>query len=127
MASRGGPPPLPHEINAFKRLIATCGKRKGSPLVQSFVKKTNIPSVDLSAERPCRTALNLAEQGLTSQFIGLFPSLKAIESWVQRNWRPLVFDGIRNHFVGRGYFVFVFESAADRDLIFRNGPYFMGP
>ena len=43
------------------------------------------------------------------------------------NWRPLVSEAIRNHLVGRGYFVFVFESANDRDIIFRNGPYFMGP
>ena len=31
------------------------------------------------------------------------------------------------HFVGRGYYVFVFDSMEDRDFIFRNGPYFMGP
>ena len=36
-------------------------------------------------------------------------------------------EGIRNHFVGRGYYVFFFDSTKDRDLIFRNGPYFMGP
>ena len=46
---------------------------------------------------------------------------------MQRNWRPLVSECIRNHFVGRGYYVFVFDSAEDRDLILRNGPYFKGP
>ena len=39
----------------------------------------------------------------------------------------MVSDGIHNHLVGRGYFVFFFESTDDQDLIFRNGPYFMGP
>ena len=34
---------------------------------------------------------------------------------------------IRNHVVCRGYCVFVFYSAEYRDLIFQNGPYFMGP
>ena len=29
--------------------------------------------------------------------------------------------------VGRGFFLFEFISKEDRDLIFRNGPYFMGP
>ena len=29
--------------------------------------------------------------------------------------------------VGRGYFLFNFESKEDKELIFRNGPYFMGP
>ena len=29
-------------------------------------------------------------------------------------------------FCGQGFFVFIFEKKEDRDLIFRNGPYFMG-
>jgi hypothetical protein len=29
--------------------------------------------------------------------------------------------------MGRGYFLFEFTSKEDKDLIFRNGPYFMGP
>ena len=29
--------------------------------------------------------------------------------------------------VGRGFFLFEFISKEDRDLIFHNGPYFMGP
>ena len=82
------------------------------------MKKTYIPSVDLLAERPCRTALNLVEHGLIGQFNGMCPSLKAVEGWVQRNWRPLVSEGIRNHLVSRGYYVFVFESIDHRDLIF---------
>ena len=94
MASGGGPHPLPPGIDAFKRLIAACGKRKGSPLGQSFVKKADIPSVDLSVERPCRIALNLVERGLIGKFARLWPSLKAVDGWFQRNCRPLVSDGI---------------------------------
>ena len=30
-------------------------------------------------------------------------------------------------FCGKGYFAFIFEKKEDRDLIFRNNPYFMGP
>ena len=71
MASRGGPLSLPPEIDAFKCLIASCGKRKGCPLGQSFVKKIDILSVDIPTERPCRIALNLVERGLIGQFIGL--------------------------------------------------------
>ena len=87
----------------------------------------DIPSVELPAAQTCQSALNLAEWGLIGQFIGLWPSPKAIDGWVQRNWLPLVSEGIRNHFFGRGFYVFVFDSALDRDLIFRNGPYCMGP
>ena len=86
------------------------------------MQKVDTPSVDLPTKRISRTALNLAQHGLIRKFAGLWPSPKAIDGWVQRNWRPLVSEGIRNHFVGRGYFVFVFDSVEDRDLIFRNGP-----
>jgi hypothetical protein len=29
-------------------------------------------------------------------------------------------------FCGKGFFVFLLENKADRDLIFKSGPYFMG-
>jgi hypothetical protein len=33
-----------------------------------------------------------------------------------------------NHFFcGKGFYIFYFEHKEDRDLIFRNGPYFFGP
>ena len=81
------PLPLPPELDAFKRLVASCGKRKGGPS-QKFVKKVEIPSVELLAYRICRSTLNHAERGLICQFTGLWPSPEAIDSWVQRNWRP---------------------------------------
>ena len=62
--------------------------------------------------------MNLKEHGIIGKLTGIWPSLKAIEGWVQRNWRSLVSEGILNHLVGIGYYVFVFESADDRDLIF---------
>ena len=127
MDSGGVPPlPLPLDLEAFKRLIASSGKRKGG-VSNKFVKKVGIPSIELPTERTCRSTLNLAERGLIGQFTGLWLSPKAIEGWVQRNRKPLVSKDIRSHFVGRGFFVFVFEFAKDRDQIFWNGPYFMGP
>ena len=114
----GDPPSLPPKLSAFKRLVASCGKRKGSSLVQQFVKKVDIPTIELPAERPCRTAQNLSERGLIGQFTELWPSSKAIDRWVQRNWRPLVTEGIRNHLVERVYYVFAFDSEEDKDLIF---------
>jgi hypothetical protein len=81
----------------------------------------------LPEEEICRSALNLAENGLIGQFTGLWPSPRAVEEWVKRNWLPLVNEGIKIYFVGKGFFVFLFDSPEDRGLIFRNGPYFMGP
>ena len=71
MDSGSDPPPLPPELIAFKCLVASSSKRKGSPLIQQFVKKVDISTVELPAERPCRTALNLSEHGLIGQFTGL--------------------------------------------------------
>ena len=82
----GGVPllPLPPDLEAFKRLIASCGKRKGGPS-QKFVKKVDIPSVELPTDRICRSTLNIVERGLIGQFTGLWPSPKAIDGWVRRN------------------------------------------
>ena len=46
-----GHPPLltPPELEAIKRLVASCGKRKGGSSSQVFVKKVDIPSVELPA------------------------------------------------------------------------------
>ena len=77
------PPPLPPKLDAFKRLVASCGKRKGGPS-QKFVKKVDIPSIKLHADRIYRSTLNIVEHGIIGQFNGLWPSPKAIDSWVQK-------------------------------------------
>ena len=87
------PLPLPRDLEAFNRLIASSGKRKRGP-AQKFVKKVDIPSIELPDVQTCWSALNLAEWGLIGQFTSLWPSPKAIDGWVQRNSRPLVSDGI---------------------------------
>lgn len=50
-----------------------------------------------------------------------------MNAWVQNNWRPLIDQEVSSFALGRGYFLFDFASKLDRDLIFRNRPYFMGP
>jgi len=69
--------------------------------------------------------LSLAEKGLIGQFIGLWPSPKTIQRWVERNWFDKIQGKISIRFCGKGYFTFHFESKEDKDLIFRNEPYFM--
>ena len=86
-----------------------------------------MPEVALPPEETMRVALSLADRALIGQFTGLWPSPKTTDSWVQRNWRPLISKNVASYSVGRGYFLFDFESKEDKDLIFRNGPYFMGP
>eukprot|EP00253_Pinus_taeda_P023673 PITA_23673 len=74
-----------------------------------------------------KVALSLADRGLIGQFTGLWPSPKTTEKWVNRNWVPLINQSVTSYFLGQGYFLFEFTSKEDKDLIFRNGPYFMGP
>ena len=57
------PLPLPPDIEDFKILIASCGKRIGGPSLK-LVKKVYILLVELSANRICRFSLNLAAHGL---------------------------------------------------------------
>lgn len=129
MDASGDPdPPLPPEVLAFQSMIAAAPKRPPSFSQQLFVKKLDsIPFVALPEEETCKAALNLDERGLIGQFMGLWPSPKLVEDWTQRNWKPLMNEGVKIYFVGKGFFVFVFENPDDRGLIFRNGPYFMGP
>jgi hypothetical protein len=121
-------PDLPPEVLAFRTMIVVGPKRPPSTAQQKFVKKLDtIPSVALPEEETCKAALNLVERGLIGHFTGLCPSPKMVEEWNQRNWKPLIKEGIKSFFVGNGFFVFVFENPEDRGVIFRNGPYFMGP
>ena len=113
---------------AFERLIATQNKRSRRGEPPKFVKRIeDVPEVALPPEETIRVALSLANRALIGQFTGLWPSPKTTDSWVQRNWRPLISKNVASYAVGRGYFLFDFESKEDKELIFRNGPYFMGP
>jgi hypothetical protein len=127
MEAPGDPDPPP-EVQAFRKMVETGAKRPPSATQQKFVRKMDsIPTVALPEEETCKAALNLAERGLIGQFMGLWPSPKTVEDWTQRNWKPLIKEGVKSYFVGKGFFVFVFENSEDRGLIFRNGPFFMGP
>ena len=93
-----------------------------------FVKRIeDVPKVALPLEETIRVALSLVDRALIRQFTGLWPLPKTTDSWVQRNWRPLISKNVASYAVGRGYFLFDFESKEDKELIFRNEPYFTGP
>jgi hypothetical protein len=41
-------------------------------------------------------------------------------------WVPLIKGSLNLFFCGRGFYAFPFEHKEDKDLIFRNMPYFLG-
>ena len=123
------PPPSPSAKEAaFARLVAANGKKADAAPPPKFVKKLDaIPEIELSPEKTIHLAVSLADRALIGQFIGLWPSPRTMETWIQNKWRRLISQGVSSYAIGRGYFLFDFASKADRDLIFRSGPYFMGP
>jgi hypothetical protein len=119
--------PPPDAEAAFSSLLASLPKKK-KPEASKFVKKLDdVPEVNLPPEGPIQVALSLADRALVGQFTGLWPSPKSTENWVVKNWIPLIKNKVTSYFLGRGYFLFEFNTKEDKDLIFRNGPYFMGP
>lgn len=120
-------PPSDPAFDAFNQLLAGLPPKKRSD-ASKFVKKLNeIPEISLPLETPIQVALSLADRGLIGQFTGLWPSPKSTKNWVNRNWAPLIKQSVTSYFLGRGYFLFEFTSKEDKDLIFQNGSYFMGP
>lgn len=120
-------PPEMETLEAFKALIRGAGPKAKRSLPSKFVKKQEeIPSLALSPEQPCITALHLAENTLIGKFTGLWPSPKALEAWMLESWKTLKIGPVTKYAVGRGFFVLSFSKKTDRDLVFRYGPYFMG-
>jgi hypothetical protein len=123
----GEPPPPPSPSATFHKLITACSKKATSEGPSSFVKRLeDIPEITLPPEHPMKIAISLSERGLVGQFMGLWPSTRTTDNWIQRNWRPLIQNSVTCYAVGKGFYIFEFISQEDRDLIFRNGPYFMG-
>ena len=131
MSGPGGgessPTPPTTSEDAFRSLLSQKGTKRQISEVPKFIKKLDeIPEIALPEEQSIKIALALADRGLVGQFMGRWPSTKTTDDWIQRNWRPQLKHNVICYAVGRGYFIFEFTSKEDRDLVFRNGPYFMG-
>eukprot|EP00253_Pinus_taeda_P031855 PITA_31855 len=130
-SEEGDPLPNSHQGNeeneeAFTSLIATIRAPRNMQTINKFLEKLeDIPEISLPLSLPCRAALSLAERGLVGQFTGIWPSTKSVQRWVERNWSSTINGKIAIRFYRRGYYTFNFETKEDKDLIFRNGPYFM--
>ena len=98
-----------------------------NPPILKFIKKLDaILEIVLPDKKPINISLALAERGLVGQFMGLWPSTRTTDDWIQINWTPQLKHSVTCYPVGRGFYIFEFISKVDRDLIFWNGPYFMG-
>ena len=93
----------------------------------NFVKITTTPRIQIMSTTSRLKALALSEKGLIGKFTGIWPSPKTMDTWINKNWIPLISEGLQHCFCGKGFFTFLFVNKEDKDLIFRSGPYFMGP
>lgn len=117
----------PSSAEAFSQLLAGLPQKKKSEAAKFVKRLKDIPKISLLPETPIQVALSLAERALIGQCTGLWPSPKTTETWVNKNWAPLIKSSVTSYFLGRGSFLFEFTSKDDKDLTFQNGPYFMGP
>ena len=85
-----------------------------------------IPSLELSPTDRCQKALILSKKALIGKFIGLWPSPKAVELWIVEHWNPILQGQLLSLHNWKVFFVFMFLSKEERDLVFRSGPFFMG-
>ena len=122
-------PPDPSLEDRFQSIVAALPpvSAAAAPSSSKFIKRSEVPEVKLSSAASKRKAVALSEKGLIGLFTGLWPSPRSVEIWLNKNWRTLIQGEVQQIFCGKGYFAFIFEKKEDRDLIFRNGPYFMGP
>eukprot|EP00253_Pinus_taeda_P029499 PITA_29499 len=92
-------PSPPSAAEAFRSLFASLSKKKVVEAAK-FVKRIEyIHGNALNPEGPIQVALSLADRALNK---------------------------VTSYFFRRGYFLFELSEKEDKDLIFRNGPYFMG-
>jgi hypothetical protein len=63
---------------------------------------------------------------LFCRFNGFWPRLVDLHSWIASEWTPLLDFEAHVRPCLKGFFVVIFASAKDRDLIYSSGPWFWG-
>ena len=98
----GGDLSLDLRLDAFDRLIAFHNRRSGKGDSPKFVKRIeDVPKVALPSKETIWVILSLADRALIRQFTGLWPSPKTTDSWIQRNWRPLISKNVASYSIRR--------------------------
>ena len=122
-------PPNPVSVeDYFQNIVASLPPTQAAVAPSSrFVNRVDVLEVKLCSVASKRKAVTLSEKGIIGLLTGIWPSPRSVEVWLNNNWRTLIQGEVQQIFCGKGYFAFIFEKKEDNNLIFRNGPYFMGP
>jgi len=86
MAPPDASPKVADPQQAFPDLVKSLPPQRPRPTVSNFIIKSDVlQEVNLPLALPHMAALSLVEKGLIGQFTGLWPSLKTMQRWVERN------------------------------------------
>lgn len=70
-------------------------------------------------------APRLGNRGLIGKFASILPFTRMLNSFIDKSWHPLIKGKISLSFCENGFFTFLYEEKANKDLIFKNKPYFL--
>jgi hypothetical protein len=112
------PPDFQDEVVAFKALVGSLFPPPTRSCPSQFVKKLDqIPEVSIPSTTARRKALSFASRELVGQFMGLWPSPRQIDLWIERNWHPLVQGRMNHFFCGKGFYIFI-SSLNQTEILF---------
>ena len=85
-------PPDPESVeDRFQHIMASLPPVQVAVAPSSwFVKQADVSEVKLNSIASKRKAVTLSEKGLIGLFTGLWPSLRSVEVWLNKNWRTLI-------------------------------------
>jgi hypothetical protein len=108
-ASGGGPNTPSVDITAFSSFITSLPKPSKHPS-SHFVKKLDEISTIPIQDNSINLVLCFVENGLIGQFTGIWPSPRAMATWIDKNWTPLIKGHLSHSFCARVFFAFLFEE-----------------
>lgn len=83
---------------------------------------TDTPTVEFPSHRINARIQYMRDHALIGKFIGIWPTEKALRSWINTKWNPK--GNITLHLGAKGFFTTVFNYLEDRNRIIDGGPYF---
>lgn len=112
---------------AFQVMANSLSKRPHLAEAPSKFVMQNVEVKNVTVSDGARkNSLDYVENALIGKFTSMWPSPKSMEFWMSKAWNSIMKGEIPLSTVGNRFFVFLFEFKEDRDVVFRNMPYFFG-
>jgi hypothetical protein len=113
--------PLIPSLPSFKDVVYQGRSSSFSPVV----REAPDPVIPVPQEAVVREGF-FRSNALFCTFNGFWPRLADLHSWIASEWTPLLKDEAHVCPCVKGFFIVIFASAKDRDLIYSSRPWFWG-